>query len=60
LDNVHCTSAPAFVTVYSWVNKFKPGRTSTCDVPRSGRSIEAAQSAEIVDFIIDPKSTILF
>jgi len=41
LDNVHSTSAPVFATVYNWVNEFKCG-TSTCDAPRSGRSIEAA------------------
>ena len=35
------TSAPVFATVYNWVNEFKCG-TSTCDAPRSGRSIEAA------------------
>ena len=29
LDNIHSTSAPAFVTVYNWVNEFKRGRTST-------------------------------
>ena len=33
LDNVHSTSAPAFATVYNWVNEFKRGRTSTCDAP---------------------------
>ncbi|KAG5346680.1 SETMR methyltransferase, partial [Acromyrmex charruanus] len=31
LDNVHSTSAPAFATVYNWVNEFKHGRTSTCN-----------------------------
>ncbi|KYQ50026.1 Histone-lysine N-methyltransferase SETMAR [Trachymyrmex zeteki] len=41
LDNIHSTSAPAFSTVYNWVNEFKRGRTSTCDAPRSGRPIEA-------------------
>jgi len=40
LDN--STSAPAFATVYNWVNEFKRGRTSTCDAPRSGRPIEIA------------------
>ncbi|XP_018311222.1 uncharacterized protein [Mycetomoellerius zeteki] len=45
LDNIHSTSAPAFSTVYNWVNEFKRGRTSTCDAPRSGRPIEAAKSA---------------
>ncbi|KAG5347428.1 SETMR methyltransferase, partial [Acromyrmex charruanus] len=30
LDNAHSTSAPAFATVYNWVNEFKRGRTSTC------------------------------
>ncbi|EGI64473.1 hypothetical protein G5I_07085 [Acromyrmex echinatior] len=34
LDNIHITSAPAFATVYNWVNEFKRGRTSTCDAPR--------------------------
>jgi len=27
LDNVHSTSAPAFVIVFKWVNEFKRGRT---------------------------------
>ncbi|KAG5338751.1 SETMR methyltransferase, partial [Acromyrmex charruanus] len=50
LDNVHSTSAPAFATVYNWVNEFKRGRTSTCDAPRSGRPIrEAATLPEIID-----------
>jgi len=49
-------SAAAFETVYNWVNEFKRGRTSTCDAPRSGRSIEAA-TPEIIDH---RKSTILF
>ena len=34
LDNIHNISAPAFATVYNWVNEFKRG-TSTCDIPRS-------------------------
>jgi len=42
LDNVHSTSAPA--TVYNWVNEFKRDRTSTCDAPCSGCSIEAARN----------------
>ena len=42
LDNVHSTSALAFATVYNWINEFKRDHTSTCDVPRSGRPIEAA------------------
>jgi len=29
LNNVHNTSAPAFATVYNWVNEFKRGRTSS-------------------------------
>jgi len=29
LDNVHSTSAPAFTTIYNWVNEFKRDRTST-------------------------------
>jgi len=49
LDNVH-TSAPAFATVYNWVNKFKRGRTFTCDAPLSGRPIEVAKP-EIIDKI---------
>ena len=52
LDNVHSTSAPAFATVYNWVNEFKRGRTSTCDAPRSGRPIEAA-TPEIIDKVHD-------
>ena len=31
LDGVHSTSAPAFATIYNWVNEFKCSRTSTCD-----------------------------
>jgi len=42
LDNVHSTSAPAFATVYNWVNKFK--HISTFDAPRSRRPIEAARN----------------
>jgi len=45
-------SASAFATIYNWVNEFKRGRTSTCDAPRSGRSIEAA-TPEIIDKIHD-------
>ncbi|KAG5342012.1 GVQW3 protein, partial [Acromyrmex heyeri] len=52
LDNVHSTSAPAFATVYNWVNEFKRGRTSTCDTLCSGRSIEAA-TPEIIDKVHD-------
>ena len=52
LDNVHNTSAPAFATIYNWVNEFKRGRTSTCDAPRSGRPIEAA-TPEIIDKVHD-------
>ena len=52
LDNVHSTSAPAFATVYNWVNEFKRGRTSTCNAPRSRRSIEASTS-EIIDKVHD-------
>ena len=52
LDNVHSTSAPAFATVYNWVNEFKRGRTSTYDAPRSGSPIEIA-SPEIIDKIHD-------
>ena len=52
LDNVHSTSAPAFGTVYNWVNEFKRGRTSTCDAPRSRRPIEAA-TPEIIDKVYD-------
>jgi len=43
--------APAFATVYNWVNEFKRERTFTCDAP-SGRSIEAA-TPEIIDKIHD-------
>ena len=52
LDNVHSTSAPAFATVYNWVNEFKRSRTSTCDAPHSRRPIEAATS-EIIDKVHD-------
>jgi len=45
------TSAPAFATVYNWVNEFKHDRTSTCDALRSGRSILA--TPEIIDKIYD-------
>jgi len=48
LDNVHNTSAPAFVIIYNWVNEFKRGHISTCDASRSGRPIEAA-TPEIID-----------
>jgi len=51
LDNVHINVAPAFATVYNWVNEFKRERTSTCDTP-SGRSLEAA-TPEIIDKIHD-------
>ncbi|KAG5320800.1 SETMR methyltransferase, partial [Acromyrmex heyeri] len=53
LDNVHSTSAPAFATVYNWMNEFKHDRTSTCDArPRSGHPIEAA-TPEIIDKVHD-------
>ena len=44
------TSAPAFATVYNWVNEFKRGHTSTCDAPRSGCPIEVATS-EIINYV---------
>ncbi|KAG5336736.1 SETMR methyltransferase, partial [Acromyrmex heyeri] len=53
LDNVHSTSAPAFATVYNWVNEFKHGRTSTCDAPRSGRRPIEAATPEIIDKVHD-------
>ena len=49
LNNVPSTSAPAFATVYNWVNEFKRGRISTCDAPRSGRPM----LPEIIDKIHD-------
>ena len=52
LDNVYSTSAPAFATVYNWVNEFKHDRTSTCDALRSGCPIEAA-TPEIIDKVHD-------
>ena len=52
LNNVHSTSAPAFTTVYNWVNEFKCGRTSTCDASRSGRPIEAS-TPEIINKVHD-------
>ena len=54
LDNIHSTSALAFMTVYSWVNEFKRNRTSTCDATRSGCPIEAV-TPEII-----ARATILF
>ncbi len=47
LDNVHSTSAPAFATVYNWMNEFKRS-TSTCDACSFGCPIEAA-TPEIID-----------
>lgn len=35
---VHGTFAPAFTTVYSWVNEFKRGRPSTDNEHTSGRA----------------------
>jgi len=39
LDNVHITihstHAPAFATIYNWVNEFKRGRTSIYDARSS-------------------------
>jgi len=52
LDNVHSTSAPAFATVYNWMNEFKCGRTFTCDASRSGCPIEAI-TLEIIDKVHD-------
>ncbi|KAG5338762.1 SETMR methyltransferase, partial [Acromyrmex heyeri] len=46
LHMVHSTSAPAFATVYNWVNEIKRGHTSTCDAPCSGRP-------EIIDKVHD-------
>jgi len=48
LGNVYSTSAPAFATIYNWVNEFKHGCISICDAPRLGRPIEAA-TPEIID-----------
>ncbi|KAG5345605.1 GVQW3 protein, partial [Acromyrmex charruanus] len=50
LDNVYSISAPAFATVYNWVNEFK--RVSTCNAPRSGRPIETTMP-EIIDKVHD-------
>ncbi|KAG5348190.1 SETMR methyltransferase, partial [Acromyrmex charruanus] len=50
-DNVQSTSAPAFATVYNWVNEFKCGRTSTCDAPRSGCPIEATDKVHDIVLI---------
>jgi len=52
LNNVHSTSAPAFATVYNWVNEFKRDRISTCGAPRSGGPIEAAMP-EMIDKVHD-------
>ncbi|XP_043252502.1 uncharacterized protein LOC122397414 [Colletes gigas] len=48
LDEVHGTSAPAFTTIYDWVNEFKRGRTSTNDERRSGRPVEVT-TPEMID-----------
>jgi len=52
LNNIHSISALAHATVYNWLNKFKRGRTSTCNAPRSGRPIKAA-TPEIIDKVHD-------
>jgi len=39
-NEVYGKSAPVFATVYTWVNEFKRGRTSTNDEHRSGRPVE--------------------
>ena len=52
LDNVHSISAPAFATVYNWVNEFKRGRTSICDALLSEHPIEAT-TPEIIDKVHD-------
>lgn len=52
LDAVHGVSAPAFATVYNWVNEFKRGRKSTKDEHRSGRPIEVS-TPETIDKIHD-------
>ena len=40
LNEVDGTPAPAFATVYNWVNEFKRGRTSTKHKHPSGRLVE--------------------
>lgn len=40
LDEVHGGSAPALKMVYSWINEFQRGLTSTEDEARSGRPVE--------------------
>ena len=52
LNNVHCTSVPAFATVYNWVNEFKRGCTFTCDASCSGCPIKAV-TPEIIDKVHD-------
>ena len=37
LEEFHGDSAPAFKTIYLWINEFKHGRTCTEDAARSGR-----------------------
>jgi len=51
-------SAPAFATIYNWMNEFKRGHTSTCDVSRSGCPIEVVMKSCCQKSSI--KSTILF
>lgn len=52
LDEVHGTSAPTIQTAHNWINKFKRGRTSTNDEPRSGRPLEVG-TQEMIDKIHD-------
>ncbi|EFN64679.1 Putative uncharacterized protein FLJ37770, partial [Camponotus floridanus] len=47
LQKCYPTSAPSRTTIYRWFSEFKMGRTSTKDVPRSGRPKEST-NAEIV------------
>ncbi|XP_075237044.1 protein GVQW3-like [Lycorma delicatula] len=52
LYEVHGISAPVFTTVYSWVNDFKHGCTSTKDEHRSGHPVEVT-TAKMIDKIHD-------
>lgn len=52
LQKVHGTSTPSFSTISFWVSKFKRGRTSTKDEPRSGRP-KTATNEEMVSKVHD-------
>ena len=52
LEEFHGDSAPAFKTIYFWINEFKRGRTCTEDPARSGRPITTKEVIEKVHRIV--------